>query len=122
MKSLIIGLLISAAAIYVASFVLPDNVQIADPLSALIAAGVLALVNALIRPIVNFLTTPFRWVTLGLFSFVVNALMLMLTDHFVDGFQITGWMNGLGWAIVLSFAICVLQGVLEKIVGVGKKK
>ena len=117
---LIIGLLVSAAALYLGSEFLP-NVGIDSFTTAIFAATILALVNIFIRPIVNFFSTPFRWITLGLFCWVVNAIMLMLTAYFVDGFTLDGMLYGFIWALALGVVISVIQSVLETILGIGKR-
>lgn len=120
MKRLIIGLLVSAAAIYIGAYFLP-NVTVGGYIDAIIAAAVLAVANALLRPAVNLISTPFRWLTLGFFSWVVNAAMIMVMDYFVDGFQLEGMFYGFIWALALGVVIAFVQGVLEGILGIGRK-
>ena len=69
--------------------------------SALIAALVLGLVNAFVRPILLLLTLPINLLTLGLFTFVVNALMLLLVSHVVKGFTITSFAAAFIGALLL---------------------
>lgn len=69
--------------------------------NALIAALILGLVNALIRPIVLVLTLPVNIVTLGLFTFVVNALMIWLVSTVVKGFEVSGFVPALLAALLL---------------------
>lgn len=117
---LIIGLLVSAAALFVGSEFLP-NVRIDGFTTAIIAAAVLAVANTFIRPIVNFFSTPFRWMTLGLFCWVVNAAMIMLTAYFVDGFALDGMFYGFIWALALGVVIAIVQSVLETVLGIGRR-
>lgn len=117
---MLIGLLVSAAAIYIASILVP-NVVVDGPVIAIITAAVLALVNTFVRPIVNFISTPIRWLTLGLFCWVVNALMIMVVAYFVDGFRLEGMFEGFIWALGLGVVISVVQGALETVLGIGKK-
>lgn len=98
--------LINAVALYVTTLVI-KGVKVPDFGAALVAALVLGIVNAVIRPVVLLLTLPLNIVTLGLFTFVVNAAMLYIVSKVtalrVDGF----WAAFLG-AIVLSIVSAVL--------------
>jgi len=80
--SLVIRLLVNTAALLVAALVVrsfdPDAIVIANWQSALLAGAVIGLVNALIRPLVSCLTCLVQMITLGLFTFVINGLMLLL--------------------------------------------
>lgn len=70
--------------------------------SALIASVVLALANAILKPILFLLTLPLTLLTLGLFLLVLNALMLWVTAKLVPGFAVHGWMTTLVASLVLS--------------------
>jgi len=70
--------------------------------SFLIAAAVLSLVNASIRPVLWFLTAPLSVVTLGLFTLIINALMIMLTAAIVPGFEIKGFGSAFLGAIIMA--------------------
>lgn len=85
---------------------------------ALIAAVVLALVNSFIRPVLKLLSAPISFLTLGLFSFVINALMVMLMDYLVDGFSVTSFW----WALIFSVLISFAGTVIESLLGTKKKK
>ncbi len=122
MKRMIISLIITAGCLFLVANFLPEHIHLDSFTSALYASGALALVNAFIRPIVKTLTGPINFLTLGLFSLVVNALMLMIVDYFVDGFAITGPFYGLMWAIILGVAISILTGGVEKLTGFGGSK
>lgn len=79
-----------------------DGVEVRDGKAALFGAIILGLANALIRPILLFLTFPVTILTLGLFIFVINALMLMLAAALVDGFEIKGFVSALWGSVVLA--------------------
>lgn len=79
--------------------------------AALIAAIVLGLVNAIVRPIFVFLTLPLTIVTLGLFLLVVNAIMLLLVSYVTPGFVITSFISALLGSIVLTIVASVLDFV-----------
>jgi putative membrane protein len=79
--------------------------------SLAIAAAVLGLLNALVRPILWFITLPITILTLGLFLVVLNAIMLELTAALVPGFDI----DGFGWAIVGAIVLSLVTLVTDRI-------
>lgn len=79
---------------------------------ALVAAAVLGIVNAFIRPLLLVLTLPLNIITLGLFTFVINGLMLWLVSALVPGFSV----NGLLTAIIGSLLLSIISGILTKLV------
>lgn len=91
---------ISALAIFIAAY-LVSGVTV-TPISSIIAAVVLGALNLFIRPIILILTLPITVLTLGLFSFVINALLVMLASYLVPGFFVTGFFAALIFAIVLA--------------------
>jgi len=82
--------------------------------TALLAALVLGLVNAVVRPLMVFLTFPLTIVTLGLFLFVINALMLLLVSALVPGMRVRGF----GPALVGSFLLTVLNMLIAFFLGI----
>lgn len=92
--------IISAIAIGIAAYIVP-GVDV-TPTGALITAVVLGALNLFIRPILIILTLPITIVTLGLFSFVINALLVMLASFVVPGFTVAGFWTALLFALVLS--------------------
>ena len=105
--SILINWLISAVAIIVTAYILP-GVVISSFSSALVAALVLGLLNAFVRPILLFLTLPINILTLGLFTFVINALVILLASDLVPGFKVDGFLTALIFSIVLSLINYVL--------------
>jgi len=85
MSRLIIRLVINAAALWVASQIVPGIGIPSDIVNLLFVALIFGVVNALVKPIIDFFTCPFYVLTLGLFTFVVNALLLMLTGYLTGG-------------------------------------
>ena len=81
---LLVRWLINAGAILLVAWIL-DGIEVRGFVPALVAAAVLGIINAVIRPVVLFLTLPLGCLTLGLFTFVVNALMLWLAAAVVEG-------------------------------------
>ena len=92
--------LVSAATLMLLTYYLP-GISVAGFYSALIAALVLGLVNALVRPVALLLTLPVNIITLGLFTFVVNALMFWLTATVVKGFNVAGFWPAFWGALVM---------------------
>ena len=96
----IIHWVVSAVAILIAAYLL-EGVE-ATLIGALVAAVVIGLINAFLKPLVMLLTLPINVVTLGLFSLVINALLVMLADAVVPDFSIDGFWTAFIFAILLS--------------------
>ncbi len=86
--------------IYLLSFVL-DTVQIGSVKALLIMGLVLLVVNIILKPILLLLTLPVSLLTLGLFSFIVNAWTIMIADHFVKNISMGGFLNSLLAAFII---------------------
>lgn len=104
---LLIALFLNTLALVITAYIVP-GFHVADFQSALLAAIVLGVINTFIKPILVFLTLPLTLITLGLFIFVVNAVVLFLTSFFVKGLIIDGWLPAILGAIVLSVVSTVL--------------
>jgi putative membrane protein len=94
-------LVITVAILFSAMFI--PGIRVDFLSTALIAAGLLGLINIFIRPILIILTLPLNIITLGLFSFVINAFLLKLVAYFIHGFEIDGFLAALLAAAVISF-------------------
>ena len=110
MKSFLLHLVLTAIALLVVANVV-DGVQVSGFGAALIGALILGLVNAFVRPVMILLTLPLTIVTLGLFLFVVNALMFWLVAALVPGFRITGF----GAALLGSLLLTVLNILIDRL-------
>lgn len=97
---LIIRLLINALALILVSYVVP-GFHVDSFFAALIAAVLLGVANILVRPILILLTLPVTILTLGLFIFVINALMILLVSNVVKGFTVDSFSAAFWGAIVL---------------------
>jgi putative membrane protein len=97
----IVRFLLVVFGIWLAAQIVP-GIEVRSTSSALAAAVVLALLNAIVRPVAVLLTLPLTMLTLGLFLFVINALMLWLTSAFLHGFVVTGFWPALLGSIVVS--------------------
>lgn len=101
MKKAIVNWVLSAFCLYILSFLF-KGIYIRDITAALIAAIVLGLVNAIIKPILTILSLPITILTFGLFSLVINAIMLNIASGLVSGFSISSFGTAFWAAIVLS--------------------
>ena len=108
--TIIIKVLLNALALFVGAFFL-KGVRITDFGRALVAALVLALLNATIGAIMNFLALPLRIMTLGLFTFIVNALVIWMAAHFVKGFDVKGFLPALWLAILTALFNTILYAL-----------
>jgi putative membrane protein len=106
---------INAAALWVAAAVVPGFDVTSDVGSFVVVALIFGLVNAFIRPIVAVLSCPFYVVTLGLFTFVVNAFMLWLTAQFAPGESMA--VSGFGPALLAGIVISIVSFVLSMVLG-----
>lgn len=109
----IIKLLLTALAVVILSKFLP-GVQVAGFGSAIILAIVLAILNALVKPILVLLTLPITVITLGLFLLVINAIIILLAAEFLSSFSVSGFWTALLFSLLLSFLQSVLYSVLDK--------
>jgi putative membrane protein len=119
--SLIIRLIVNAIALWVAT-VIVSGVELEGAstqdrvITLLVVAAIFALVNVVVRPIVKILSLPLYVLTLGLFTFVVNALMLLLTswiaDQFDVPFSVDGFWSAVLGGLVISFVSWVLNVLL----------
>jgi putative membrane protein len=101
MKEFLLHLVLTAIALIVVAN-LVSGVAVGGLVPALIAALILGLVNAVVKPIMVVLTLPLTIITLGLFIFVVNALMFWLASVFVPDFQVTGFVPALLGSLLLT--------------------
>lgn len=102
MPGFIVRLLITATGLWLASVVIP-GVSVSGVGTLLIAALLLGVANAVVRPIVVVLTFPITLVTLGFFLLVINAAMLGLVAALLEGFSLSGFFSALGGSLVVSF-------------------
>jgi putative membrane protein len=109
----IVRLLLSALAVIITSYLLP-GVHVADFIDALIVAALLALFNATLKPILIILTIPITVITLGLFLLVINALLIILADVVVTGFNVDGFLWALAFSLILSLIMSVFNGLVGK--------
>ena len=111
MLTLVARWIVNAAALLLVAYLYP-GVHVASFGAALIAALVLGLVNAVLRPILVFLTFPVTLITLGLFLFVINALLFWLVANVVEGFAVAGFLAALVGSILYSVITLITSWLL----------
>lgn len=104
---LILRILLSALAVVILSKLL-SGVNVDSYMTAIIVAIVLSLLNFIVKPILVILTLPVTLITFGLFLLVINAVIILLADRFVDGFQV----SSIWWALIFSLLLSFLQSIL----------
>ncbi|WP_298434815.1 phage holin family protein [Ottowia sp.] len=109
---LILKWLLSAAALLLVAYLYP-GVQVASFGAALIAALVIGLLNMLVRPVLVVLTIPITILTLGLFLFVINALMFWAASGILAGFHVSGFMAALIGSLIYSLLGVGIDAVLS---------
>ena len=102
----IIRLLVTAAVAYGLAYLL-KGIHIDSYWTALVFALVLAIVNLIVRPLLVILTIPLTLITLGLFLFVINALMVLLASKVVDGISV----NGFWWALLFGLLLSIVSSL-----------
>lgn len=102
--------LLNAIAIMVTAYILP-GVHVAGFMVALILAVILGIINAILRPILLILTLPINILTLGLFTFVINAFLVMLAAGLVKGFSVDSFL----WALAFSLVLSLVNGFFHKL-------
>lgn len=116
MRSFVWRVIINALALLaVAALMTKVNVT---PGSAIIAALLLGVMNAFIRPILMLFSIPLNIITLGLFTFVINGFMLWLVARFVRGFS----LGGFGTAILAALLLSIISAVLSWLLGAPDKR
>jgi putative membrane protein len=110
MKLLLVWL-INALALMAVAYLLP-GIAVESFVTALVAALVLGLVNAVIRPVLVLLTLPATLLTLGLFIFVINGLLFWFVGSFISGFVVSGFWWGVIGAVVYSIVSWALSALL----------
>ena len=108
----IIRLLITAISAFILSKIL-TGVQFEDFMSTIIFAVVLGLLNLIVRPILSILSLPITILTLGLFSFVINALIILLADYLMTSMTVDGFWWALLFSILLSLITSAFSSIFE---------
>lgn len=113
----LIKLIISTLAVMMVSYILP-GVHVQSFGIALMVAFVLAFLNALIKPILVLFTLPITLITLGLFLLVINAIIIIITDRLIDGFEVSSF----GIALLFSLILSIVTSVMESLAGQNQRQ
>ncbi len=111
MMNFIIKLFLSALSVVITSYIL-DGVSIDDYFTAIIVAAILALLNVAVKPLLILLTIPITFVTLGLFLLVINAILILMADYLVAGFNVDGFW----WALLFSIIMAIVNSIFDSLV------
>lgn len=104
----IIKFFIYAFSILVAGYLLP-GISVDTFGTAIVTAIILGIITVLVRPFLMILTLPINVLTLGLFTFVINAVVVLIADYLITGFEVSGLIP----AIIFGFAVSLINGVLN---------
>jgi putative membrane protein len=111
---LLVKWLLSATALLAIAYIY-SGVQVTSFTTALVAAFVIGLFNTIVRPILVILTLPVTLVTLGLFLFVINALMFWAASGVMSGFRVSGFGAALVGSLIYSVSGLVIESALERL-------
>lgn len=112
---LIAEILLMGLAMLIGAYLIP-GVQVDGYLSAIIAAVLIAVANATIGLILRIFTFPLNFLTLGLISFIITVLMVLLVDNLMEGFNTSGFLS----AALLAIVVAIVKMFLDSIFGVKK--
>lgn len=112
MKGLLLRWLITTLAILAAAYLI-DGIQVSGFVPALAAAALLGILNAFLRPILILLTLPLTILTLGLFTFVINAALLLLVSSVMSSFVVKGFWTALIGSLVISAVSWLLSSLIS---------
>jgi len=104
----LLRLLVTALAAYFAAWLLP-GVTIDTVQTTVIVALVLAILNAIVKPVLIILTIPITIITLGLFLLVINIIIVKLADYLIDGFTVSNWLVALLFSLIVSVVSSILH-------------
>ena len=111
--SFLVRILTTTLAILLVTKLMP-GVSVDSVYTAIILAMVLAVLNVFVKPVLIFFTLPITIFTLGLFLLVINALMILIASHLVEGFKVHGFWSALFFSIVLSLVVSLFDKINER--------
>ncbi len=109
----LVHFLISMVAILIISYLFPHVMRASSFMAALVAAFLLGIVNAVIRPVMVILTLPITLLTLGIFLLVINGLMLWIVSGLVPGFRVNGFSGAVLGSVLISLVSWFLSRVIR---------
>ena len=108
----VLKILLTAIVVVILSKIIP-GVHVNTYITAIWVAFVIGILNSFLKPILVFLTLPVTIITLGLFLFVINAVLILLANNWIDGFQVSGFWTALLFSILLSFSESLLYKLIK---------
>jgi len=109
---LLLKWLVSAGAILMAAYLIP-GITFGGVWTALVLAIVLGLINITLKPLLVIITLPINLLTLGLFTFIINAILILLASSIVKGFAVDGFL----YALIFAVALSIINYILSKLFG-----
>ena len=113
MRGIVVRWLFLTFAIFIAAYLI-DGIRVSGLPSAILAAAVLGVLNAFLRPILLLLTLPLNILTLGLFTFAINAMLLMMASGVISGFDVDGFGAALLGALLISAVSWLLTSFISE--------
>jgi putative membrane protein len=110
--TIIYHILVTALGLLIAAYFIP-GIEVSGFYIAIIAAIILGLLNLIVRPVILLLTLPINIITLGLFTFVINAFMFWFAASFIEGFSVTGFIPALLGSILVSIFTTVALWLID---------
>lgn len=110
--NLIIRLLVTAIVAYLLTMIL-SGVHFAGFAGALIFSIVLGILNLIVKPVLNILGLPLTIITLGLFTLVINAIIILIADYFIDSMEVDGFW----WALIFSILLSIVTSLANSMMG-----
>lgn len=107
-NSFLVQIILNALALLLGASLI-KGVQVKNFVSAIIVALVLAVLNATLGAFMDFISAPLRWLTLGLFAFIVDAIVILVTANFMKNFRVDGFIS----AVYLAFALSIFNLILS---------
>jgi putative membrane protein len=111
MKGIVIRWLVLTAAVFLTSYML-DGIHVSGFMTALEAAAILGILNAVFRPVLIVLTLPINILTLGLFTFIINGFLLMMVSYIIPGFAVNGFWTAFSGSIIISILNWILSSFI----------
>ncbi len=111
MNNLLIKLVVNTLSVFITAWIMGNAVHLDGFGTAILVAIVLALLNITIKPLLILFTIPATIFTLGLFLFVINAVVILMVDNLISGFSVDGFW----WALVFSFVLSFVNSLLNSL-------
>ncbi len=106
----IVKIILTALAAYFSAWITP-GVSITNFGSAIVVAIVLILLNTFVRPILEFISIPVTFLTLGLFILVINAVIILIASYFVGSFHVSGFWTAMLFSLIFSVISMILEAI-----------